>query len=308
LKKPRYRNAAQKWMAQIILPGMAGFPLPEVLSAFSLQLKKTNLSERAASISFSFLMAIPAATIFLLTLIPLTPLADSIQQQMQNFISDIAPNENTARLIARFQGFLDENLNKTRIGLLSFGFLWMIFSASNAMMGVIRTFDRSVVEIKKSNFLVKRWRAIKLTVVILFLLIGTFLILAGQNWLFDHLMEWMNITNTELIWWIKSLRWLFIIGLFIVSIGTIYKYAPSQKKRGPLISAGAIFSTVLVLMLTWLFSLWVNNFVTVNSLYGSIGSVIIMMSLIFFNSLVLLLGYELNVAIDQLKYQKRKAA
>lgn len=308
MKQKTRQNFIQKRLSHIVLPGMAGFALPEVMRAFLSQLKKTNLSERAASISFSFLMAIPAATIFLLTLIPLTPLADTIQQQMQSFITDMAPNENTAKLIARFQHFLDENLHKTRIGLLSFGFLWMIFSASNALMGVIRTFDRSVIELKKSNFLIKRWRAIKLTVVILFLLIGTFLILAGQNWLFDNLMSWLQITNEELIWWIKSLRWLFIIGLFIISIGTIYKYAPSQKKRGPLISAGAVFSTLLVLILTWLFSLWVNNFVTVNTLYGSIGSVIIMMSLIFFNSLVLLLGYELNVAIDQLKYQKRRAA
>lgn len=308
MKQKTQQNFIQKRLSHIVLPGMAGFALPEVMRAFLSQLKKTNLSERAASISFSFLMAIPAATIFLLTLIPLTPLADTIQQQMQSFITDMAPNENTAKLIARFQHFLDENLHKTRIGLLSFGFLWMIFSASNALMGVIRTFDRSVIEPRKSNFLIKRWRAIKLTVVILFLLIGTFLILAGQNWLFDNLMSWLQITNEELIWWIKSLRWLFIIGLFIISIGTIYKYAPSQKKRGPLISAGAVFSTLLVLILTWLFSLWVNNFVTVNTLYGSIGSVIIMMSLIFFNSLVLLLGYELNVAIDQLKYQKRRAA
>lgn len=308
MKQKTRQNFIQKRLSHIVLPGMAGFALPEVMRAFLSQLKKTNLSERAASISFSFLMAIPAATIFLLTLIPLTPLADTIQQQMQSFITDIAPNENTAKLIARFQHFLDENLHKTRIGLLSFGFLWMIFSASNALMGVIRTFDRSVIELKKSNFLIKRWRAIKLTVVILFLLIGTFLILAGQNWLFDNLMSWMQITNEDLIWWIKSLRWLFIIGLFIISIGTIYKYAPSQKKRGPLISAGAVFSTLLVLILTWFFSLWVNNFVTVNTLYGSIGSVIIMMSLIFFNSLVLLLGYELNVAIDQLKYQKRRGA
>lgn len=308
MKQKTRQNFIQKRLSHIVLPGMAGFALPEVMRAFLSQLKKTNLSERAASISFSFLMAIPAATIFLLTLIPLTPLADTIQQQMQSFITDMAPNENTAKLIARFQHFLDENLHKTRIGLLSFGFLWMIFSASNALMGVIRTFDRSVIELKKSNFLIKRWRAIKLTVVILFLLIGTFLILAGQNWLFDNLMSWMQITNEDLIWWIKSLRWLFIIGLFIISIGTIYKYAPSQKKRGPLISAGAVFSTLLVLILTWLFSLWVNNFVTVNTLYGSIGSVIIMMSLIFFNSLVLLLGYELNVAIDQLKYQKRRGA
>ena len=308
MKQRTQQNFIRKRLSHIVLPGMAGFALPEVMRAFLSQLKKTNLSERAASISFSFLMAIPAATIFLLTLIPLTPLADTIQQQMQSFITDMAPNENTAKLIARFQHFLDENLHKTRIGLLSFGFLWMIFSASNALMGVIRTFDRSVIELKKSNFLIKRWRAIKLTVVILFLLIGTFLILAGQNWLFDNLMSWLQITNEELIWWIKSLRWLFIIGLFIISIGTIYKYAPSQRKRGPLISAGAVFSTLLVLILTWFFSLWVNNFVTVNTLYGSIGSVIIMMSLIFFNSLVLLLGYELNVAIDQLKYQKRRGS
>lgn len=291
---------------RLTLPGFYGFSLYEVWHSFNTQLNKTNLGERASGIAFSFLMAIPAATIFLLTLIPYTPLSDILHTQLQSLINDITPNENTATLIKNFQAFLDENLHKTRLGLLSFGFAWMIFSASNAMVGIIRTFDRSIDDLHNAGFFRKRWRAIKLTVVMLLLLIGSLLILAGQNILFDAIMYWLHIDNPVLMQWIRSARWLFIMVLFLIAIGIIYKYAPSVKRREKIITPGSILATLLLMLFTWLFSVWVNNVVSVNGLYGSIGSVIILMSLIYFNSLVLLVGFELNIGIYSLRDEEKE--
>ena len=68
-----------------------------------------------------------------------------------------------------------------------------------------------------------------------------------------------------------------------------------------MISPGSILATVLMLVMTLLFSWWVSRFGNFNQLYGSIGTVLIMMLLIFINSLVLLVGFELNVSITSLK-------
>jgi membrane protein len=89
--------------------------------------------------------------------------------------------------------------------------------------------------------------------------------------------------------------------MFLSSIGIIYKYAPSVKVRGKLLSPGAYFATFLTILTTWLFSMWVNNFSNLNRIYGSIGTVMIIMVLIFLNSLIILIGFELNITIEKLK-------
>lgn len=280
------------------LPGFGGVPVYDAFKFFFLQIKKISLNERAAAISFNFLMAIPALFIFLLTLIPYLPLGDIFHNELLHLASDIAPNENSFELI---HGLLDDFLNTPRGGLLSFGFLLVIFYSSNAMMGIIRTFDRSLPVIMKTNFLKKRLRAIRLTVVILFLLVATILALSGQDWIFRQIMAWLDIQNSSTKWWIKTLRWLVIITLFLYSVSLIYKYAPSVQKRGRLLTPGAFFATLLIIITTWGFSLWVNAFGNLNKIYGSIGTVMILMIFIFLNSLILLIGFELNMSIQYLK-------
>ncbi len=288
------------------IPGTSGFSLYEVWQCFIGQVKAHNLNERAAAISFNFVLAIPAATIFLFTLLPYFPLEEVYVRELDSLIKDITPDESTAKMIHDFQEFLNENLNKTRFGLLSFGFLFMMFNSSNALMGVIRTFDRSIQNLHKANFLRKRMRAIKLTIVVFFIFLGTLLTLAGQDILFNNLMDWLNVENETLKEWIKSVRWLVIAGLFFFSIGILYKYAPSLKRRPPLLSPGAFLATLLSMLFTWLFSVWVNQFMNLNKFYGSIGTVMILLILIYLNSLILLVGFELNVAIQRLKLNKDK--
>ena len=68
-----------------------------------------------------------------------------------------------------------------------------------------------------------------------------------------------------------------------------------------MLNPGSILATGLTLALTLGFSWWVSRFGNYNQLYGSIGTVLILMLLIFVNSLVLLIGFELNVSITSLK-------
>ncbi|MGL6267285.1 MAG: YihY/virulence factor BrkB family protein, partial [Chitinophagaceae bacterium] len=89
--------------------------------------------------------------------------------------------------------------------------------------------------------------------------------------------------------------------LIFISIGLIYRYAPAVEKKWKFFSPGATLATILIITFTILFSYWVNNFAAYNKVYGSLGSIMILMLLIFVNSLVLLIGFELNVSISSLK-------
>jgi membrane protein len=244
-------------------------------------------------------MALPATLLFLFSLIPYFPQAKKMELQVLALFKDIAPNSATYFFI---KDILDGLLDK-HVGIFSFGFLLVMFYASNAMMGVIRTFDKSIEE-KKAYFMHQRWRAIRLTFLLMILVVvSVSLLLLGKNELIYVLKNIFHIGRSDRIVWWNGTRWITIITLLYFGIAFIYKYAPSLKKRWKLISPGAILATALTLLTTLLFSYWVNNFAAYDKVYGSIGTVLILMLLIYLNSLILLIGFELNVSITVLTRQ-----
>ena len=282
----------------IILPGFQGVPLYDVVMFFTKQMSKVGINDRAAAISFNFLMASPAGTIFLCTLIPYMPISTQITIELLDLAKMFTPDEQTYGVIANF---LNDFLNTPRSGLLSFGFLVAVYYASNAVMALMRSFNRSLHTFKHRTFVNERWTAIKLTTVLIVMLMVTITLLVTQGQLFQWLMETLQIENLFVRQLIFSIRWIIIILLILGSIGYVYKYAPAITKRWKLASPGAIFATFLVVLSTFAFSFYVNNFSSYNKIYGSIGTIMILMFLIYLNSLILLIGYELNVCIYSLK-------
>ncbi|PWT78530.1 MAG: YihY/virulence factor BrkB family protein, partial [Bacteroidetes bacterium] len=267
---------------KIILPGFQGVPLYDVAKFFRNQVRKVGLNDRARSIAFSFLMAIPAAAIFICTLIPYLPVEKKLTNQLLQITRDVTPNQNTYQLV---HNFLFDFLEKPRTGLLSFGLLLAIFYASNAMMGLMRSFNKSLVYNSRRNLLQTRWMAIKLTLLLILLVIGSIIILVTQDQLLRNLLKWMHIKSKSARWLFTTLRWFVIVPLFYFCIAFIYKYAPAVHKRWRLSSPGTILATFLLILTTFVFSYWVNRFSAYNKVYGSIGSILILMLLIYFDSM-----------------------
>jgi len=292
---------------KIILPGFDKVPLYDVIVFFFQQVKKVGLSERASSISFNFLMAIPSGAIFLFTLIPYLPISTQITDELLVLTRSFAPNQNTYLLV---KNFLDDFLNTPRSGLLSVGFVLAIYYASNAIMGMMRSFNRSLVQVNQRNFFADRIMAIRMTTVIILLIIVTITLLVTQGTVFNYLMEIWDIQSALIQWLIHSIRWVFLVFVILYGIGFIYKYAPAISKRWKLGSPGAILATFLIFCSTFGFSFYVNHFDSYNKVYGSIGTILILMLLIYINSFILLIGYELNVSIHSLKAmaEERKRA
>jgi len=289
----------------ILLPGFQKLPLYDVVVFFQAQMKKVGLTDRAASISFNLLLAIPAGTIFLCTLIPYLPIAKQVTAQLLELVKDYTINENTYILI---KGFLDDFLTEERTGLLSLGFMLVIYYASNAVFGIMRTFDKSLTYSTRRNFVERRWMAIRLTLLLLFMFLLTVVLIAMQGPVLNWILRVLHIKNTWLASIFPILRWVTIIALVYYSIAFIYKYAPAVHKRWKLSSPGTNFATFLILLTTFLFSFWVNHFGNFNKVYGSIGTILIIMILVYINSFVLLVGYELNVSIHHLKHQADERA
>lgn len=284
-------------------PGFEGVPLYDVIRFFFKQTQKVGLNERAAAISFNFIMAIPPACIFLFSLVPLFPIADMFNREVMAFVKDLTPNIATRRLV---QDFLNDFFGRPRNSLLSFGFLIAMFYSSNAVLGIIHSFNRSIHEKEMKGFMVHRWKAIKLTLIIMLIFIASMIILMTQGALFKWLLNLLDIKNDFVKLLIKSLRWIVIIALFFYSIAFIYRHAPNVEKKWKLVSPGSILACTLLILFTFVFSFWINNYATYNKVYGPIGTIMIIMILIYVNSLVVLIGFELNVSIKSLKTESDK--
>lgn len=290
---------------QVYLPGFEGVPLYEVIVFFYKQLKTVGLTERASAVAYNFIMAVPPSFLFLFTLIPNLPFIKKsvMKRELHAIIYDVVPAKvHNANLIKFVDSFLDDS----KIGLLSFGLLLALFFASNAMMGLMRSFNKNYIGFaKRKGFFGNRIMAIRLTALIFLLLLGCLIMLITQG----AFLKWIGVTSALLRDIIFYVRWIFIFGLIFYSIAFIYKYAPAVHKRWKLVSPGTIVATFLSIIATMGFSYFVNNFGKYNALYGSIGTIMVLMGLIYINSLVLLIGFELNVSIKSLKAmaEQRKA-
>ena len=297
---PFYLFLKQKAKA-IYIPGFQHVNLYQVLSFLYKQLNTIGLYDRASAISFNLIMALPAGFLFLFSIIPYFPKAFKVKKQILSVFKDIAPNSNTYRFIME----IINDLLSQHVGIFSFGFLLLLFYASNAMTGIIRSFDKSIMQ-NKPFFLHQRMRAIRLTIILILLVFASLLVLIGQDQLTRLLREVFDIKRKTIVPYWNSVRWAIIILLLFFGNAFIYKYAPLIKERWPLNSPGALLSTLLMLITTLGFSYWVNNFSSYSKIYGSIGTVLVVMTLIYLNSLILLIGFELNVSIEVLKKEQNQ--
>ena len=278
----------------IILPGFNGIPLFDVVRFFFIQIQKSSLNERASSISFNLLLAIPPALIFLFTLLPFLPIKNEMEQ-LYELIRDVIPGKTNHDPIINF---LDDFYSNERSGLLSFGFLLALYFSSNAMIGIMDSFNKlNYIGFSQRHVLHDRWVAIKLTFILFVIIILSIVVLVSRG----TVLTWLGVESPTIREIIMNVRWIVIILLFFFIISFIYRHAPAVHKKWKFINPGSILATFMMIAFTMGFSYYVVNFGNYNKLYGSIGTVLILMLLIYFNSLVLLIGFELNVSISSLR-------
>jgi membrane protein len=286
---------------RIQLPGFQQINLYQVIKFLFKQLNTLGLYDRASSISFNLLMALPAGFLFLFSLIPYFPKSFKLKKQILSLFKDIAPNSSTYRFIID----IINDLLSQHVGIFSFGFILLLFYASNAMTGIIRSFDKSIMQ-NRPFFLHQRMRAIRLTIILMLLVFASLILLIGQDQLTRLLRVGFDINRSTILPYWNFIRWVIIVMLLFFGNAFIYKFAPHIKEKWPLASPGALLSTLLMLLTTYGFSYWVNNFSSYNKIYGSIGTVLIVMTIIYINALILLIGFELNVSIELIKKEQDK--
>ena len=277
----------------LILPGFSPLPLYSVASFFFQEIGKDELINKASSLAYSFMLAIFPAIIFLFTLIPYVPI-DNFQEQLMSLIALILP----AEAYTAVQSTLIDIVKNQNSKLLSFGFVFALFFSTNGVHNLMEAFNKSSLIIETRSWIKQRLVALYLTLMVLFALIFALVVMTIGEYILNILKSELGFRDSFWIYVLNLARWLIIIVLYFVTIALLYRYGPAHAKKWKFFSAGSWMSTILAILTFWGFSFYINNFGNYNKLYGSIGTLIVLMIWLYLNSLIILIGFELNASID----------
>jgi membrane protein len=283
-----------KRIRSFTIPGFDGVPLITVLKFLYKEINSAGLVTRASSISFFFILSVFPGLIFLFTLIPYIPVKN-FQTNLLLTIKDIINNDGAYQII---RTTINDIVAIPHSGLLSVGFILSVYSAMSGVKAMISAFNKSYHHtFKKRNIFQTNWVALKLTLLLSVMFIASLILIITQQTLFAWLFQHLHIKHSFAKNIVSIIHFIIIVALLFFKLSTLYFYGPAYKKRYKFISAGSTMATILFIVASWGFSYFVNNFGSYNKLYGSIGSIIVIMLWIYFNSIVILIGFELNASI-----------
>lgn len=279
---------------KIPVPGLLGMSLYDLLEMYFIGIIKGALTSRAGGISYSFFMAVFPFMLFMLTLIPYIPI-EGFQENFMQLISDLLPPDTFNAV----ESVLSDIANNKYGGLLSFGFLVSIFLMTNGVNAVFAAFEYSVHVKEFRGVVIQYLVSLGTSLTISFMLILT----VTATIFFEFGVDFLN-TNGWLpsnIMWLNGLRYSLFVFLIFCTISMLYYFGTSEGRQTRFFSAGSILTTILYILTFYIFGVYVVKFSKYNELYGSIGTLLVLMLFIWLNAIILLLGFELNASITRLR-------
>jgi len=274
------------------LPGFNNIPIAVILKWVWKEILRDDIVTRSNSMAFSFFISIFPGILVLLSLLPYLPIGDLVTTFQHSYV-DLLPGD----MANYIDGLVNEMTRKPRQGLLGFSVFLAVFFASNGVSTMIKGFHKSYeVSYKKQNILQRYWRALKITLLLGLLFLGSLLAVVFGRPTILALFEKAAIHAADYTWF-NNMRWLLVFVLYYLGISIIYRVGPALKNKLRLFTPGATLATILSVISSFAFAAYVENFSNYNQIYGSIGVLILILVWLQINSFIILIGYELNASI-----------
>lgn len=262
----------------------------EKIVYFYVKIKNDDISALAAQLAYYLVLAFFPFLIFLITLIGIGKF-DSIT--VIYGLKSILP-DNVFNLIYKT---VLEILNEQNVGLLGISIILSMWSASSGLRAVIRGINKAYDLKEKRNFINLAFLAVIFTVALTLIIIITLIALVFGDIIENYLYLWFPFPQViNLIW--NLLRYGLVIVSMILIFASLYRYAPTKRMKWKKVFPGAIFTSIGWIIVSLGFSYYVNNLSNYSSLYGSLGAVFVLMTWLYLTSIMLILGAEINSALD----------
>ena len=290
-----------KMLHKIKVPGFEGMNLYDLLEMYISGIVKGALTSRAGSIAFSFFIALFPFALVVLTLIPFVPI-EGFQDDFMSIVFKMLPSKEASDAVSNV---LNDIANNKYGELLSFGFILAIFLMTNGVNAVLSGFEYTFHEIQTRTVIRQYMVSLVISLVLAFLLLITVGIIILIEFFIKSLNEQGMVSDTN--FWLSSIQFIVLVGMLFVGISLLYYFGTREGRKSSFFSAGTILTIVLFLLNFKIFQIYVEKFSQYNQLYGSIGTVLIIMLFIWLNSIILLLGFELNASLLKLHEQNSEA-
>ena len=295
-------NVLVRVFKKIKLPGLEGLSLYDLLELYSIGIVKGAVTTRASAIAFSFFTAIFPFLLFILILIPYIPI-DGFRTEFLSFLESFLPPQTSDFFFSN----IFENIESTeRGGLLSSIFVLSILLMANGVSAVFSGFEHSYHELLTRNVFKQYLYALGVAIILAILLIltvavlGYFEIYVIQP-LYERLSDQGFADKGANVFWIVLAKYIFFVIMIYIATATLYYFGTKEGRHSRFFSIGALFTTLLIMLTSYLFGVYIENFSKYNELYGSIGALLILLFYLWLNSNILLLGYELNASLYRLR-------
>lgn len=295
-------NIFVRFFKSLKLPGLEGLSFFDLLVLYITGIVKGALTTRASAIAFSFFTAIFPFLLFVLIIIPYVPIDDFKIEFLQFLESFLPPSTSDF-----FFENIFENIDGTqRGGLLSSVFVLSIALMANGVNAVFSGFETSYHEQLTRNAFKQYMYALSIALILVFLLIITIIVLGYiQIYVVQGLLLALEDRGYQVdssgVFWAGVVKYLFFVIMVYVATATLYYFGTREGRNSKFFSIGALFTTFLIIVTSYLFGIYIENFGQYNKLYGSIGALLILLLYLWLNANILLLGYELNASLNKLR-------
>lgn len=291
-------NSIKSWTTSTLINSKAEITVYDFLKVFWIRVMKGNFPLRSAAVSWILFFSMFPFLLFLFSVLPHVPYYLEIKQLLfSEFLPQILPHQVSNEVIA----YVDQTTTSQGKRQVNWYLIAVtIFMSSNGIQGIINSFNVSYqnVYVKRKN---SRSRIISIVLTLFF----TFFIILQVGLMYYSSLIWKYITNVKFLADLGQFSYLInyfsVLMFYFVSMCMLYYFGPNHKKTKSTVIPGAILTSVLFILTVIGFNLYLQKFTNIDLLYGSLGLVMIMMTFIYINVILMLIGYELNMSIAYAK-------
>ncbi|MCA0131936.1 YihY/virulence factor BrkB family protein [Winogradskyella alexanderae] len=295
-------NIVVRFFKQLRLPGFEGLSVYDLLELYTMGIVKGALTTRASAIAFNFFTAIFPFLLFVLIVMPYIPI-EGFPEEFEQFLNDFLPPQTSDFF---FSNIFENISDSGGAGLISTIFLLSMILMANGVSAVFSGFEYSYHDQLTRNVVQQYLYAFGVSLILVFLVLLTVAVFGYfQIYIIQPIYEGLTgqdaLKTDSGVGWIVFAKYLFFVLMVYLATATLYYFGTKEGRHTRFFSVGALLTTLLIMLTSYLFGVYIENFSQYNKLYGSIGALLILLLYLWLNSNILLLGYELNATLRRLR-------
>ncbi|MDY0256698.1 YihY/virulence factor BrkB family protein [Gudongella oleilytica] len=200
--------------------------------------------------------------------------------------------------------FLNDLSSSSSQGLLSVAAFIGLWTASSGVKAIIKAINMAYDYAENRHFLKLRGLSVLFTIALLLMIALVMISLILGPVLGKMLFERIGYGDSFMFLW-NYLRYIIPLAYMMLIFALLYKLSPNIGKnlRIPIreVLPGAVFATIAWVSLSLLLSYYVSNFGKYAITYGSLGGVIVLLIWMYYSSIVIVLGGEINATLEDMR-------